>query len=265
MVCRNIRGRRPLDEEAVRDDPSWIHGSANPSAEPGQESQVNITLYDLSVWVLPLVIAITFHEAAHGFVAHHFGDNTAWERGRVTFNPLKHIDPFGTLLLPGLLLLSHSPFLFGYAKPVPVNFRALRNPRLDMVWVALAGPATNIILALVAAAAFHVVPYVPANAAQWLADNLKNALVINVVLAIFNMLPIPPLDGGRVAVGLLPNVLAVPLARLEPYGMLILIGILILLPLLGSQLGLNLDVISVILRTLTGYVLRLLLMVTGNV
>jgi Zn-dependent protease len=225
---------------------------------------VNITLYDLSVWVLPLVIAITFHEAAHGFVAHHFGDNTAWERGRVTFNPLKHIDPFGTLLLPALLLFAHSPFLFGYAKPVPVNFRALRSPRIDMVWVALAGPATNIILALVAATAFHALPYVPAGAAQWIADNLKNALVINVVLAIFNMLPIPPLDGGRVAVGLLPNVLAIPLARLEPYGMLILIGILILLPLAGSQLGLNLDVISVILRTLTGYVLRLLLVVTGN-
>ncbi len=225
---------------------------------------MNITLYDLSVWVLPLVIAITFHEAAHGFVAHHFGDNTAWERGRVTFNPLKHIDPFGTLLLPALLLFAHSPFLFGYAKPVPVNFRALRSPRIDMVWVALAGPATNIILALVAATAFHALPYVPAGAAQWIADNLKNALVINVVLAIFNMLPIPPLDGGRVAVGLLPNVLAVPLARLEPYGMLILIGILILLPLAGSQLGLNLDVISVILRTLTGYVLRLLLVVTGN-
>jgi Zn-dependent protease len=225
---------------------------------------VNITLYDLSVWVLPLVIAITFHEAAHGFVAHHFGDNTAWERGRVTFNPLKHIDPFGTLLLPALLLFAHSPFLFGYAKPVPVNFRALRSPRIDMVWVALAGPATNIILALVAATAFHALPYVPAGAVQWIADNLKNALVINVVLAIFNMLPIPPLDGGRVAVGLLPNVLAVPLARLEPYGMLILIGILILLPLAGSQLGLNLDVISVILRTLTGYVLRLLLVVTGN-
>jgi Zn-dependent protease len=225
---------------------------------------VNITLYDLSVWVLPLVIAITFHEAAHGFVAHHFGDNTAWERGRVTFNPLKHIDPFGTLLLPALLLFAHSPFLFGYAKPVPVNFRALRSPRIDMVWVALAGPATNIILALVAATAFHALPYVPAGAAQWIADNLKNALVINVVLAIFNMLPIPPLDGGRVAVGLLPNVLAVPLARLEPYGMLILIGILILLPLAGSQLGLNLDVISVILRTATGYVIRLLLLVTGN-
>jgi Zn-dependent protease len=225
---------------------------------------LNISLYDVSVWVLPLVIAITFHEAAHGFVARHFGDNTAWQLGRVSFNPLKHIDPFGTLVLPAILLLSHSPFLFGYAKPVPVNFRALRNPRIDMVWVALAGPATNIILALFAASAFHLLGFVPASAAQWFADNLKNAVVINVVLAIFNMLPIPPLDGGRVAVGLLPKVLSYPLSRLEPYGMLILIGILIVLPLAGSQFGLNLDVISAILRTSTGYVIRLLLLVTGN-
>jgi len=225
---------------------------------------LNSTLYTVSVWVVPLVIAITFHEAAHGFVAHHFGDNTAWERGRVSFNPLKHIDPFGTLLLPAVLLFSHSPFLFGYAKPVPVNFRGLRNPRLDMVWVALAGPATNIVLALCAAAAFHLIEYLPANAVQWVADNLKNALVINVVLAIFNMLPIPPLDGGRVAVGLLPDMLAVPLSRLEPFGMLILIGILIILPMAGSQLGLNLDVISAILRASTGYVIRLLLLLTGN-
>ena len=224
----------------------------------------NDTIYAISVWVLPLVIAITFHEAAHGFVAHHFGDNTAWERGRVTFNPLKHIDPFGTVLLPAVLLLSHSPFLFGYAKPVPVNFRALRHPRIDMVWVALAGPATNIALALIAAAAFHLLPYAPDNSARWIGENLKNALVINVVLAVFNMLPIPPLDGGRVAVGLLPNVLAGPLSRLEPYGMLILIGFLILLPMAGAQLGLNLDVISAILRTATGYIIRLLLLVTGN-
>jgi Zn-dependent protease len=225
---------------------------------------MNINLYDISVWVLPLVIAITFHEAAHGFVAHRLGDNTAYELGRVSFNPLKHIDPFGTLMLPAMLLLSHSPFLFGYAKPVPVNFRALRHPRIDMVWVALAGPATNIALALLAAAAFHVLGYAPRNAAQWLFDNLKNALLINVLLAIFNMLPIPPLDGGRVAVGLLPNVLAAPLARLEPYGMLILIGLLIVLPIAGSQFGLNLDVISAILRNSTGYVIRLLLVVTGN-
>jgi len=163
-----------------------------------------------------------------------------------------------------VLLLSHSPFLFGYAKPVPVNFRNLNHPRLDMVWVALAGPATNILLALAAAAAFHALPLAPANSAQWIADNLKNALIINVVLAIFNMLPIPPLDGGRVAVGLLPRFLAAPLASLEPYGMLILIGALILLPLLGAQRGLNLDVISAILRTTTNYVLRALLFVTGN-
>ena len=225
---------------------------------------MNISLYDLSTWVLPLVIAITFHEAAHGFVAHRLGDDTAFRLGRVSFNPLKHIDPFGTVILPGILLLSHAPFLFGYAKPVPVNFRNLKHPKLDMVWVALAGPATNIVLALAAALAFHALRFAPANIAQWTADNLKNAFLINIVLAIFNMLPIPPLDGGRVAVGLLPKVLAMPLARLEPFGLLILIGLLILLPVLGAQLGLNLDVISVILRTLTGYVIRALLFVTGN-
>lgn len=224
-----------------------------------------ISLYTLSVWVLPLVIAITFHEAAHGFVAYRLGDNTAWKLGRVSFNPLRHIDAFGTVILPGILLLSHAPFLFGYAKPVPVNFRNLNHPRMDMVWVALAGPATNILLALVAASAFHGLGLVPGNSAQWLADNLKNALIINVVLAVFNMLPIPPLDGGRVAVGLLPNVLAAPLSRLEPYGMLILIGALLLLPVLGNQLGLNLDLISTIVRTVTGYVIQLLLLVTGNI
>jgi Zn-dependent protease len=224
----------------------------------------NITLYSASVWVLPLLFAITFHEAAHGFAAHRLGDDTAYQLCRVSFNPLRHIDPFGTIILPAMLLLSHSPFLFGYAKPVPVNFKNLHNPRLDMVWVALAGPATNIILALVAALAFHALPLAPADTAQWIADNLKNTLVINVVLAIFNMLPIPPLDGGRVAVGLLPNFLAYPLSRLEPFGMLILIGFLILLPLAGSQLGLNLDVISAILRTATGYVLQLILFLTGN-
>jgi Zn-dependent protease len=225
---------------------------------------LNITAYQLSVWVLPLIIAITFHEAAHGFVAHRLGDDTAYVLGRVSFNPIRHIDPFGTIVLPGVLLLSHSPFLFGYAKPVPVRFGNLRNPRIGMVLVALAGPATNIILAIAAAAAFHLLPLVPADYAQWVVDNLKNMLLINVVLAIFNMLPIPPLDGGRVAVGLLPRPLAIPLARLEPFGMLILIGILILLPLAGSQFGLNLDVISAIMRASTDFIIRFILLITGH-
>jgi Zn-dependent protease len=225
---------------------------------------VNISLYAISVWILPLLIAITFHEAAHAFVAYKLGDNTAWQLGRVSFNPFRHIDPFGTVILPGVLLLSGSPFLFGYAKPVPVNFGKLNHPRLDMVWVALAGPVTNIILATMVAFAFHALPLVPADAAKWTADNLKNAFLINIVLAIFNMMPIPPLDGGRVAVGLLPRVLAYPLSRLEPYGILILLGLLILLPVIGAQLGLNLDVISTILRTLTGYVISALLFITGN-
>src|SRR5215475_13364679 len=226
--------------------------------------QLATVLYTASTWIIPLIVAITFHEASHGYVARLCGDDTAWQLGRVSFNPFRHIDPFGTVILPAMLLFAHSPFLFGYAKPVPVNFRNLNNPKLDMVWVALAGPVTNILLALAAALAFHALPFAPARSVQWIADNLRNAIVINAVLAVFNMMPIPPLDGGRVAVGLLPRPLALPLARLEPFGMLILIAILILLPLAGSQFGLNLDVISVILQTLTGYVIQAVLLLTGN-
>lgn len=221
-------------------------------------------IYVVSTWLLPVIIAITFHEAAHAYVARLLGDDTASRLGRVSLNPLKHIDPFGTIVLPGLLLLARSPFLFGYAKPVPVNFRALRNPRRDMIWVAAAGPAMNIGLAIVAALNFHLIAHLPVSVAQWVAQNLKNALVINVILAVFNMFPLPPLDGGRIAVGLLPNVIAVQLARLEPYGMAILIGLLIVLPLLGSQLGSDLDIVSPLLSRSTSSVIDVILRLTGN-
>jgi Zn-dependent protease len=219
---------------------------------------------EASTWVIPVIIAVTFHEAAHGFVARMCGDDTAWRLGRVSFNPLKHIDPFGTVLLPGMLLLLRSPFLFGYAKPVPVNFKALRNPRRGMIWVAAAGPGMNIALATAAALAFHLVFYLPATSTQWVAQNLQNAVVINVWLAVFNMLPLPPLDGGRVAVGLLPAFLARPLAALEPFGMLILIAVLFLVPLLGQQLGVDLSIVSRVVGVVTGVIIDAIVWLTGN-
>jgi Zn-dependent protease len=221
-------------------------------------------IYQASTWVMPVIFAVTFHEAAHGFIAYQFGDDTAWRAGRVTFNPFKHVDPFGTVILPAMLILLRSPFLFGYAKPVPVNFRRLDRPRRDMVWVALAGPGTNVLLAIVSSLLFYGVGLAPPVAADWLGENLNNSIVINVVLCVFNMLPLPPLDGGRVAVGLLPDVLALPLARLERYGMLILLLFLFLLPYIGEQTGLNLNVLSWLIGVPAEALYQLVLTITGH-
>ena len=221
-------------------------------------------LSQASVMVIPVVIAITFHEAAHGFVAWRLGDDTAYRAGRVTFNPIRHVDPYGTIILPAILLLLRAPFLFGYAKPVPVNFSRLREPRRDMVWVALAGPGINLALAFVAGLMGHLLPLLPDAAADWLAQNLQVAIVINLVLAIFNMIPLPPLDGGRVAVGLLPNRLAIPLARTERYGILILILFLVLPPLAGSRFGLDLNIFRWLLGPPVEFLYHWVLILTGN-
>jgi Zn-dependent protease len=219
-------------------------------------------IYQLSIWAVPVLIAITFHEAAHGYVAWKLGDATAYERGRVTFNPFRHVDPFGTILLPAMLLLLRAPFLFGWAKPVPINMRRLRNPGRDMVWVALAGPGVNILLAALSALIYQ---WFPLNGAAggWLADVLRASMLINVILAVFNLLPLPPLDGGRVAVGILPFPIARQVAKLERFGLPILIVLLLVVPIVGQYAGLNLDVFALLVLDPARWMLGALLWLTA--
>jgi Zn-dependent protease len=188
-----------------------------------------------TAFIIPLIVAITLHEAAHGYVASKLGDLTAKRMGRVTFDPLRHIDPFGTLLLPAVLLLSGSPMMFGYAKPVPVDFRNLRKPRRDMILVALAGPGMNLLIAFLSALALHILEqFVSPDSAPWTFRNLYASVGVNIVLAVFNMLPILPLDGGRVLCGLLPREAARTYAHSERFGMLIVILIFVVPALLGN-------------------------------
>ena len=222
------------------------------------------TLSTILVIAIPVIVAITFHEAAHGFVAWRLGDDTAYRMGRVSFNPLKHVDAFGTILLPAILLLAKSPFLFGYAKPVPVDFSRLNSPRRDMVLVAAAGPGINLVLAVASGALLHVVDLLSGDANQILALGLKASIYINVLLAVFNMLPLPPLDGGRVAVGLLPDAPARLLARLERWGIPILIVVLFVAPLVAAQFGVSFTPFRSVILPIVQFVINMIETITGT-
>lgn len=217
----------------------------------------------MSLWVLPVLLAITLHEAAHGFVAWRLGDDTAYRLGRVSANPLRHIDPIGTVLIPGMLYLAGSPFLFGYAKPVPVQFRNLRNPRRDSMLVAAAGPAANLLIALASALLINGALALPDQARDWTGHTLINSMSLNIALAVFNLIPIPPLDGSRVLLGLLPQPLAAVYGRLFRFGLLLVLGIIFILPLLGRNLGINLDIIGWMMHHPVQYLWRILLPLTG--
>ncbi len=192
----------------------------------------------LSTMIIPVLLAITLHEAAHGYAANFFGDPTAKMQGRLTLNPFKHIDPFGSVLLP-LMLFFLGGLIFGYAKPVPVNSQNLRNPKIDMVWVALAGPAANIFLALVGGVLILTMGIIPDAMIDWFSGMIGFMIFFNCIIAIFNMLPIPPLDGSRVLAGFLPDHLAYRFGQLDRFGLFIVIGVIFLLPMLLEGVGIN--------------------------
>ncbi len=216
---------------------------------------MDFSLQTIVLWAVPVVFAITLHEAAHGYVARMFGDRTAELQGRITLNPLKHIDPVGTILVPGVLILAAKfggpQFVFGWAKPVPVNFAALRNPKRDMLWVAAAGPGANFAMAILWALFLKAfVSTAGGEHAHWLL--MANVgISVNLVLMALNLLPVPPLDGGRIAVSLLPLRAARTFARIEPYGLFIIVGLLAF-GLLDDVMRPLLQLVEWLLQTLLG-------------
>ena len=221
--------------------------------------EFNSFLLNASFWILPLIIAIPMHEAAHAIVAKYFGDETAYKLKRATLNPCKHIDPIGTILLPAILIFIGAPFIFGYAKPVPINIANLKNPKKDMIWIALAGPFTNAILAILGAILLSLVLLIPGDVGDWLRVTVFLIIHINIVLLVFNLLPILPLDGGRIMIGILPQNFSRIFSYTERYGFLILIVLIFALPLLGEQIGIELSPLTWVIMPIIGFLESFLL------
>jgi Zn-dependent protease len=211
-------------------------------------------VYEIAIWLVPLIIAIVFHEVAHGLVARRLGDPTAQQKGRLSLNPIRHIDPFGTVVLPMLLAISHAP-IFGWAKPVPVNYRRLNNPRRDMVLVALAGPGMNLLLALVGTAVLAATVDSKTSGGAFIAANALNFVLINIFLAVFNLLPVPPFDGGHVVEGLLPPGPAQSFRKLGRFSLLVLIVLLLVLPALSPHADVVARIVSPIVEQVTRVIL----------
>ncbi len=225
---------------------------------------------DIILTLLAAVLAITLHEAAHGYAALALGDDTAKRAGRLSLNPLVHVDRVGTILLPGILLigqlltLHRVAFMFGWAKPVPVGAWRFANPRRGMMWVAMAGPAMNFLLAWIGGLAFHLLAAMPAGLHVYGVDFLSAFIITNLVLGLFNLIPIPPLDGGRIAVGLLPEAAAQVWARAERYGILVVLLVVFLLPELGRQFGFAFNPVGAALDRVLPAALRVVLILSGN-
>lgn len=221
-------------------------------------------IYLASTWVVPVLLAVILHELAHGIIADKLGDPTARLAGRLTLNPVRHIDPVGTIILPGLLIAVSSPFMFGWARPVPVDCRNLSRPRQGMALIAAAGPGMNVILAFVS---FVILRWIinsgDVSADSWWLSTLWNSVYFNLVLAVFNMLPIPPLDGGRIVTGLLPESLALSFSKLERPGLGLLLVFLIALPLIGQKTGIDLNFVSSFIRHVVQAILGVFITMVG--